>query len=138
MKQSPRRRPRHTTMPEVNVIPLIDVSLMLLVVFMVTTPMLHHGIKVELPQGQSQEAKGTKQELVVYIDKNSKLFLDDVEMTHDSLLNALKKKSKGQVDKTVFVKADRAVHYGKVIEVVDQIKCVGGIKYVALATHRMA
>lgn len=138
MKQSPRRRSRHTTMPEVNVIPLIDVSLMLLVVFMVTTPMLQHGIKVDLPQGQSQEAKGTKQELVVYIDKNSKLFLGDAEMTQDTLINSLKKKTKGNIDQTVFVKADRAVNYGKVIEVVDHIKCVGGIKYVALATHRVA
>ncbi len=139
MKQSSRRRSRGTTaMPEVNVIPLIDVSLMLLVVFMVTTPMLQHGIKVDLPQGKSQETKDVKQELVVYIDKQEKLFLNDAAMTQDSLLAALKKKSGGQSDKTVFVKADRSVNYGKVIEVVDQIKCVGGIKYVALATNRMA
>jgi biopolymer transport protein TolR len=138
MKLSPRRRPRHTTLPEVNVIPLIDVSLMLLVVFMVTTPMLQHGIKVDLPQGQSQETKDAKQELVVYINKQEKLFLNDTAMTQESLLNTLKTKTRGQADKTVFVKADRAVNYGKVIELVDQLKCVGGIKYVALATHRVA
>jgi biopolymer transport protein TolR len=144
MKLSPRRRPRHTTLPEVNVIPLIDVSLMLLVVFMVTTPMLQHGIKVELPQGQSQETKDAKQDLVVYIEKaadsksKEKLYLNDTAMTQDALLSKLKSKTQGQTDKTVFVKADRAVNYGKVIEIVDQIKCVGGIKYVALATHRVA
>lgn len=139
MKSSRRRKSsRNTSLPEINIIPLIDISLMLLVVFMVTTPMLQHGIKVDLPKGQSQESKGEKQELVVYIDKQEKLFLNDTEMTHATLLQDLQKKSQGQADQTVFVKADRAVNYGRVIEVVDQIKCVGGIKYVALAMHRAA
>ena len=138
MRSSRRRNRPVTTLPEVNIVPLIDISLMLLVMFMVTMPMLQHGIKVELPQGQAQETKNAKQDLVVYIDRQEKLFLNDASMTQDTLISELKNKAQGHADATVFVKADRAVNYGKVIEVVDQIKCVGGVKYVALATHRMA
>lgn len=135
-----RKRTRSfTTMPEVNVIPLIDVSLMLLVVFMVTTPMLQHGIKINLPQGQSQELKDAKQELVVFIDKHEKIFLNDVEISQDALLSTLQKKVQvGRNKRAVFVKGDRAVPYGKVIECVDRIKSVEGVEYVGLATHRMA
>jgi biopolymer transport protein ExbD len=133
-----KRRKGHIVSPEVNVIPLIDISLMLLVVFMVTTPMLQNNIKIDLPHGQAKEAKEQKQELVVYIDKHEKLFFNDELLNHDQLIDRMKKRVATSSDKTVFVKADRGINYGKVIELVDQIKCVGGVKYVALATTRAA
>jgi biopolymer transport protein TolR len=137
MKRNNRRRNRSAiVLPEVNVIPLIDVSLMLLVVFMVTTPMLQHGIKVELPRGHSQEIKDTRQDLVVYVDKNEHFYFNESPVTFDSLIEVLKKRSGS--DETVFVKADQSVPYGKVIEVVDRIKYVGGIKYVGLAINHVA
>lgn len=135
MRMWSRRRLRNSVhSPEVNVIPLIDVSLMLLVVFMVTMPMLKQGIKVELPQGKSQETKDASEELVIYIDKKSAVFFNDKQLSLEALIAALAKRVPAKSDKTIFVKADRAVNYGKVIEVVDRIKQVGGIKYVALAT----
>ena len=133
-----KRKNNQVVSPEVNIIPLIDISLMLLVVFMVTTPMLQNNIKVDLPHGQAKEVKEQKQEFVVYIDKNEKLFFNDEQLNHDQLIERMKNKIATSSDKTVFVKADRAINYGKVIELVDQIKCVGGVKYVALATTRMA
>jgi biopolymer transport protein TolR len=138
MRRNRRRLKQAIALPEINLMPLIDTALTLLVIFMVATPMMQQGIKVDLPQGKSQEIKDQKQELVVFVDKNEKLFLNEVATTFDKLIEDLKKQVTPQSEKTVFVKADKSVHYGKVIEVVDQIKYVGGIKYVALATQRTA
>ncbi len=130
------KRGQHSIiMPEVNLTPLIDTALVLLVVFMVTAPIMKHGIQVDLPEGKSKEVKEPNQDLVVSIDKEGKVYFGDKEnakaLSMNELLDVLKKTS-GK-DKTVFVKGDRGVNYGKVIEVVDQIKYVGDVKYVALA-----
>jgi|SRR5579859_1200301 len=132
MSRRNRKVQRTIAMPEINLTPLIDTALVLLVVFMVTAPMIKNGIKVDLPEGQSKEVKQTQEELVVYIDKSGQLFFNEKNVTTVQLLEDLKKSARN--DKTVFVKADRGVNYGKVIEIVDQIKYVGDIKYVALAT----
>lgn len=131
-----RKRNQHTILPEINVIPLIDVSLMLLVVFMITTPMLQQGIKLDLPKGQVQEIAQQKQEIVVSIDAHAKLFLNGKGLSSDALVAQLQKQISVDGQQTVFVKADRAVHYGKVIEVVDRIKLIPGVGYVALATQQ--
>ncbi len=131
-----KRKSKEQQLPEVNVIPLIDVSLMLLLVFMVTTPMLHHGIKVELPKGKAQETRSLEEDLVVHIDKNNNLFFAGQPTTVTKLEQQLKTGVKP--DKTIFVKADRGISYGSVMELVDHIKQIEGIKYVALATERKA
>ena len=128
----------HRQSPDVNIIPLIDVSLMLLIVFMITTPALQNGIKVDLPEGRSQELKEQKQELVVYVNKKGDIFCNDVKIPCDQLVEAVKQNVGNDTGKTVFVKADKAVSYGQVIKIVDDIKYVGGVKYVALATTRVA
>lgn len=131
-----RRKQRTLHLPEVNVIPLIDVSLMLLLVFMITAPMIRQGIKVDLPHGKSQETKDLKEDLTVFLDKSGGMHLNDKKVTDEQLMNLLSKKATESASNTVFVKADRAVHYGKVIELVDRIKYVAGLKYVALSTVR--
>lgn len=134
------RRTRRTasSINDIPLTPLIDTALTLLIIFMVTTPMLQNAIKVNLPQGQAKEAEGTQQELVVYIDKGNKLYFNEVPVTKDSLVSSIKAKLGPTGDRTVFVKADRDVQYGHVIQIVDQIKVVGGVKYVALATVKSA
>ena len=135
MARRSRSNRRTISMPDINLTPLIDTALVLLVVFMVTAPIMKHGIKVDLPEGKVQEVQQPKQELVVYIDKEEKLYCNDKNVaTEQQLLDLLKQNVARAPDRTVFVKADRSVNYGKVIELVDQIKCVGDIKYVALAT----
>jgi len=133
-----KRRRRLATLPEVSLVPLIDTALTLLVIFMVTTPMMQNSIKVSLPQGQVREAGETKQELVVYIDAKGQLFFNGLPITLDRLTEALKKKVELSANKTVFVKADQVVPYGNVIKVVDHLKMVGGVEYVALATQKLA
>jgi len=132
-----RRQRKPITMPEVSLTPLIDTALTLLVIFMITTPIMNNAIKVELPSSQVDEMdKQVQQETVVYVDKQQKLYLNGVEMNVQTIVQALQKMGKEKKIEMVFVKADQAVEYGKVIDLVDTIKMAGGIKYVALATKR--
>jgi len=122
---------------DLSMTPLIDVALTLLIMFMVATPLLHNAIKVTLPRGQAQEAstKHTK-ELIVYIDKNNDFYIDGVKYDKTDIIVQLKKIVGDNLEQTVYVKADTLVSYGIVLELVDDIKCIGGIKYVALATQK--
>ena len=130
---------REHKMQEINVMPLVDVALTLLIIFMVATPMMNNVIKVELPSSRIDDGAPqthTQEEIVVYIDKEKKIYLNGQEYSLDNLLKALQKMVKKDSDEVVFVKADQAVSYGIVIDLVDTIKIAGGIKYVALATKR--
>ena len=136
-RYSRRKRRPATVLPEITLTPLIDTALTLLVIFMVTTPMMNNAIKVELPKSQSNEDNGAKQELVVFVDQHEKLFLNgEAVKSLDNLIKDLKSAVGKDANRTVFVKADKNVAYGNVIELVDHIKVVGGISYVALATKR--
>lgn len=132
-----RSRGRSVGIPEIPMTPLIDVALTLLVIFMITTPMMQNVIKVELPSSRINEAETqVQQELIVYVDKDQKIYLNGKQYSLNSLLAELQKIIKKDADEVVFVKADQAVPYGKVIDLVDTLKVSGGIKYVALATKR--
>jgi len=134
-----RLKQRGHSMPEMNVMPLVDVALTLLIIFMVATPMMNNVIKVELPSSRIDDGmpqSHTQQDLTVYIDKHKKIYLNGVQYNLDALLTALRKIVKKDSEDIVFVKADQAVPYGHVIDLVDTIKVTGGIKYVALATKR--
>lgn len=138
-----RRRQKEQSLPEISMTPLIDTALTLLIIFMVTTPMLkkENALQVELPKGHVKETSDIqKEELVVTIDKQGKIALNNEKIETQNLVDRLKKLTGGphsKQQKTVFVKADTQVSYGKVIELVDTIKHVGGIKYVALATTKV-
>lgn len=133
-----RKRRMGSALTDIPLTPLIDTALTLLIIFMVTTPMMQNAIKVNLPEGKAKEGSDTQQELVVYIDKDEKIYFNEVPVTKDNLISTIKKKIGTDTKKTVFVKADQAVRYGHVIQIVDQIKVVGGVNYVALATKKIA
>jgi biopolymer transport protein ExbD len=122
-------------MQEISLTPLIDTALTLLIIFMVTAPMMNNAIKVELPKGQAKEDSGAQQELIVYVDKDENLFFNGTAAKDTQDLIAQVQAAVGkQNERTLFVKADQSVRYGQVIELVDDIKMVGGVAYVALAT----
>jgi len=136
---SRRMKSRGHHVQEISMTPLVDVALTLLIIFMVATPMLQNVIKVELPSSRIDDgvpSSQTQQELAVYIDKERKMYLNGTELPLSTLLKELKVLVKNGKDEIVFVKADQAVPYGIVIDLVDTIKVSGGIKYVALATKR--
>lgn len=133
-----RSRKQRTVINDLSMTSLIDTALTLLMVFMIATPAIHNAIKVTLPKGNAQETAAQQpDELIVFIDKDGAFYLNKTKYSDKTALIAEIKKSIGaDTEKTVYVKADTAISYGTVIELVDDIKYVGGIKYVALATQK--
>ena len=138
MKNFRSRRDRKPAgLPEVSLTPLIDTALTLLVIFMITTPMMNNVIKINLPSSSVNEGDSREQqETVVYIDKQSKLYLNGIEMSLQAITKSLQTMSQQKKIEMVFVKADKTVIYDQVIKLVNTIKEIGGIKTVALATER--
>lgn len=134
MRKLKRRRRSVPSMPEISLTPLIDTALTLLIIFMITAPMMHNAIKVDLPSGKAKEDANVQQDLIVYVDSKGTLFFNGVPYNENILIAQLKQAVGKAESKVVYVKGDRAVNYGTVLELVDKIKVVGGIKYVALAT----
>jgi len=125
------------TIPEITLTPLIDTALTLLIIFMVTTPMIHNAIKVSLPRGQAKEDSGAKQELIVFIDGKEQLYFNNKAVSNNKeLINELQKAIGDNQDKVVYLKADEASHWKIVAELLDQMKVVGGVAHVALSTRK--
>ncbi len=130
------RRRGSGEMLDLSMTPLIDTALTLLVIFMITTPMIQNAIRVSLPKGKAKEDAGAQQELVVYVDKDKRIFFNGTELTDEKMVAQLKERVGADHDKLVYVKADQAVSYGTVLELVDRIKVVGGVSHVVLATQK--
>lgn len=133
MSKMRKRRVRRLHSPEVSLTPLIDTALTLLVIFMITAPMVHNGLKVDLPQGNSKEV-GAQQELVVTLSKEGKLFFNSFPVERKSLVDSVKMAMNGRSDVPVYIRGDKNVSYGSVIEIVDELK-LAGVKYVAMSTR---
>jgi biopolymer transport protein TolR len=111
---------RRQALSEINVTPLVDVMLVLLIIFMVTAPLLQQGIDINLPQAKGKEMP-TVERIIITIKKDGKIYLDKTGVTIDSLKAALAKKS----SKEVFLKADRDVPYGNVVAVMGELREMG-------------
>ncbi|MFQ5877829.1 MAG: biopolymer transporter ExbD [Acidobacteriota bacterium] len=109
---------------DINVTPLVDVVLVLLIIFMVTAPMMTRGIDVRLPKTESGSDAG-EERLVVSIDKDDIVYLNDRPVNLHLLTDRLKSEMERGGSDFVFLRADRAVPYGRVMMVMDQIKKAG-------------
>jgi len=124
--------------PEIVLTPLIDTALTLLIIFMVATPMLkkENALEIELPKGNVKEISDTvQQELIVSVDKAGKIAFNNTVVSREKLVHELNKLCTTSHKKTIFVKADTATSYGTVLELVDVLKQIEGVAYVALATQ---
>lgn len=124
--------------PEISLTPLIDTALTLLVIFMVTAPIMKHGVKIDLPNGRAQETSNLPRELVVEVDKTGSLFFGGKQYSLQELVEMLKVAIGNEKERTVFVRGDSGTSYGIIMNIVDQIKYLGGVQYVALDTKQPA
>jgi biopolymer transport protein TolR len=112
-------------MAEINVTPFVDVMLVLLIVFMVTAPLLTAGVPIDLPQTRARLLGQDREPLAVSIDNAGKVFLQNTEIAVDELVPKLMAISENGYNQRIFVRGDRTVDYGKVMEVMGLLNSAG-------------
>ncbi len=136
----PIRRVRKKRMSEINVVPYIDVMLVLLVIFMITTPLLSQGISVELPQTKAKPITQKDEEpLIVTVDRDGRYYLNlgensEQALSTGKLMIRIKAVLKHRQDNTVYVKGDKNANYGKVVVLMAELK-QAGVEQVGLVTR---
>ena len=130
----PGGRRRRKLMGEINVTPMVDVMLVLLVIFMVAAPLLTVGVPVDLPEAQTPEIQGQDEPLVVSIDAEGRIFLEDTGVELEELGPRLAAVSENNPEARVFVRGDTAIDYGRVMAVMGAIN-QAGFGNVALITQ---
>ena len=121
---------------DINVTPLVDVMLVLLIIFMIAAPMLHQGVEVALPRAEAQNLPmRVENPLVVSIDREGNVYLQEEQVAAEDLVERVTNQLKARGEDSVFLKGDREVPYGKIIEVLD-ILHRGGIVRVGMITER--
>ena len=112
-------------MSEINVTPLVDVMLVLLIIFMVTAPMMMQGVDVALPETTSEPLSADKEHLVITIDPNGQIYINEFQVSLDVLGSKLSKILEGKPDKEAYLRADKNIPYGSVVRVMAEIKSAG-------------
>jgi biopolymer transport protein TolR len=131
-----RRRRRRGVMSEINVTPMVDVMLVLLIIFMVSAPLLTVGVPIDLPQSQAKSLDQDKEPLAISLNGEGKVFLQNTEIAVEDLVPKLKAISEargGGFDERIYVRGDRKVDYGTVMKVMGRISAAG-FHRVALVT----
>ncbi len=129
-----RGRGRGAAMSEINVTPLVDVMLVLLIIFMVTAPMLTAGVPIDLPDSKAEALKEEVNEITVSMDGEGRIFLDDQELAPGELGERLASVEKGATPPLVTLRADRTLPYGRVAAVMGELNAAG-FKSISLVTN---
>jgi biopolymer transport protein TolR len=124
----------HRLISDINVTPLVDVMLVLLIIFMVTAPMMTHGVKVDLPETESKSIKTQEDPLILSITKNKEIFIEDYKVELDDLGDKLSKIFANRAAKEILLQGDKGVSYGFVMTVMSQVK-EAGITKVGMVTE---
>jgi biopolymer transport protein TolR len=120
-----RRLGDRRMMAEINVTPLVDVMLVLLIIFMVTAPMLTQGVDVNLPQANAKAMRAEEERLVITVDMHSRIFIGKQPVEFNRLHPALSAIVAQRVDRQVYFRADRSVPYGFVVKVIAEVRNAG-------------
>lgn len=120
---------------QINITPLVDVMLVLLIIFMVTTPILQQGVSVDLPEVSAGPLTGKdEQQLVVIVTRDGKIQLNDNPLKVDELRQKLAAIMKQRPDRDVYLRADKNVPYGKVVEVMAAVR-IAGVRKLGMVTE---
>jgi biopolymer transport protein TolR len=125
------RRSSYRPMSDINVTPMVDVMLVLLIIFMITAPLLTVGIPVDLPKTEAEPMQDEIEPLVITVDEAGKIFLQESEIEPDILVPRLQAITANKLDTRIFVRGDKAIAYGSVVEVMGLIHAAG-FNHVAL------
>jgi biopolymer transport protein TolR len=118
---------------DINVTPLVDVMLVLLIVFMVTAPLLTVGVPVDLPKTKAQALSQDREPLTVSLRRDGSIYLQNTRVSDDDLVPKLTAIAANGYDQRIFVRGDKAVDYGRVMEVMAKI-CAAGFTHIGLVT----
>ncbi len=130
-----RDQDNEESISDINVTPLVDVMLVLLIIFMVAAPMLHQGIKVELPKSQARPLPQQFEDpLVLSLSRDGLLFIKDRPVHASRVVEQLLPLLQSKPDQMVFIKGDQEVPYGKVVELLEVLR-LGGIVNVGMVTE---
>lgn len=116
---------RKRLVADINVTPLVDVMLVLLIIFMVTAPMMTQGLNVDLPEMTSKALRQEEKPIVVTIDKAGEISINKVPYARALMVQELKKSYQANKEQTIYLQADKNVPYGEVVSVMDGIKSAG-------------
>jgi len=122
-------------MSEINVTPMVDVMLVLLIVFMVTAPLLTVGVQIDLPKTKAKILQGQDEPLAITIDAQGQVYFQDTEIDIEGLVPRLRAITDNNPDVRIFVRGDASVNYGRVMEVMGTVNAAG-YKKVALVTQQ--
>jgi biopolymer transport protein TolR len=112
-------------MSDINVTPFVDVMLVLLIIFMVTAPMMAEGVSVDLPQTTAAPLESKSEPLIVGIDKDGQVFINDFKADRAIFQEKLQKVMENRRDETVYLKADKMIPYGVVVQVMSEMRAAG-------------
>jgi len=121
-------------MADINVTPLVDVMLVLLIIFMVTAPMLTQGVDVNLPQASAKALRSDEERLVLTVDANSRIFIGKQPVEFNRLSPVLKQIVSQRADRQLYFRADRSVPYGFVVKVIAEVRN-SGIEKLGMVTE---
>ena len=132
---SSRGKGRRAPMADINVTPLVDVMLVLLIIFMVTAPLLTAGVQVNLPESRAKPLDQDQKPVQISVDQQGLIFLDNSEVTEEALPGLLEEiaQQRGEDKPQVFLRADLRLEYGKVMRVMGELNRVG-LNKVSLVT----
>ena len=112
-------------MTDINVTPLVDVMLVLLIIFMVTAPLIQSGVKVDLPRASAQQMEHQEEKLVLTITRDRRVFLGNTEIPGGDLERKLSTNARIQKEKELYLHADRSLPYGQVVEIMAVARRAG-------------
>jgi biopolymer transport protein TolR len=128
------RRRRATVMSEINVTPMVDVMLVLLIIFMIAAPLLTVGVPIDLPQTQAKSMEQDKEPLTLSVNDKGQIYLQNTEIKLDEIVPKLKAIAKNGAEERIYVRGDRKVDYGTVMKVMGRLSAAG-YRRVALVTE---
>ncbi len=129
-----RRRGSYKPLSEINVTPFVDVMLVLLIVFMITAPLLTVGVPVDLPKTKAKSIAEAVEPLVITVNAEGLVFIQDTEVEIDKLVPRLKAITENKADTRIYLRGDKDVNYGRVMEVMGTVN-IAGFTRVAMITE---